>query len=388
MFSARIQNIPDSGIRVIFNRALEIERQGHRVYHLEVGRPDWKLPPGAADGVSQAIRDGYVNYIANRGLLELRQSIGEDLEQRTGRKANAETEIIVTLGGSEGVAMCALALLNPGDEVIIPEPAWPHYRAVTQLADAQPVSLPLSYQDGYLLDPDFVAKNVTSRTKLLILNSPNNPTGAVQSKECLEEIARLAEKHGFYILSDEVYQDFVYQNHYCSMAEIMGESDRLILLNSFSKSYAMTGWRLGYIVSSPSVSKILNRAHQYLTVCGVAFAQKGASKILSHPERETYLQQMKDTFWERFNIWKNALSQCPCVSVKPPAGAFYLFPLINYRGMSGREFCQYMLDEHHIAMVPGEIFGEDFGQHVRISYGRDTDIQTQASQKFVEILNG
>ena len=291
--------LPSSGIRAIFDRASEIERQGSRVWHLEIGRPDWRLPPGVAREAKRALDEGFVHYIANRGLLELRQAISDDLKRTTGHTYDLEEEIIVTTGASEGLGMCALALLGPGDEMIVPEPAWPHYRAVAEMAGATPVSLPLFPDDGHLLDPEAVASKITSKTRMLVVDTPSNPTGAVQPKEYLQEIATLAQRHGFFVLADEVYQDLIYEGQHHSMATIMGESDLLILLNSFSKSYAMTGWRIGHIAAEANISDALNRVHQYLTVCGVAFAQKGAVGLLRHPQRLPYLDEMRQAFYER-----------------------------------------------------------------------------------------
>ena len=380
------RRLPSSGIRAIFDRASEIERQGSRVWHLEIGRPDWKLPPGVAQEAKQALDEGFVHYIANRGLLELRRAISEDLERITGRTYDPEREIIVTTGASEGLAMCALALLGPGDEVIVPEPAWPHYRAVAEMAGATPVSLPLSPDDGYLLDPEAFASKVTSKTRMLVIDTPSNPTGAVQPQEYLQEIAALAQRHGFFVLADEVYQDFIYEGQHHSMATIMGESELLILLNSFSKSYAMTGWRIGHVAASPMISDALNRVHQYLTVCGVSFAQRGAARMLSHPERQNYLEEMRAEFLKRYTVWRNAFADHPNVKLVPPQGAFYLFPRIDFNNMTAREFCHFMLEEHRVAMVPGDVFGAGFDRHIRISYGRDLETQREAAKRIVSAL--
>jgi len=382
------RTLPSSGIRAVFDRASEIERQGNRVWHLEIGRPDWRSPPGVAQEAKQALDGGFVHYVANRGLLELRRAISDDLKRITDRAYDPEREIIVTTGASEGLAMCALALLGPGDEMIVPEPTWPHYRVVAEMAGAMPVSLPLSPDDGYFLDPEAVAGKISSKTRMLVVNSPSNPTGAVQPKESLQIIADLAQKHGFFILADEVYQDFIYEGKHHSMATIMGESDLLVLLNSFSKSYAMTGWRIGHIAAEANISDALNRVHRYLTVCGVAFAQKGAAGLLCHPQRLPYLDEMRQDFYERYVVWRDAFSDCPGVQLVSPSGAFYVFPRIDYQAMSGREFCEYMLEEHQVAMVPGEIFGENYGQYMRISYGRDIETQRAAAAKIVEVLHG
>jgi aspartate/methionine/tyrosine aminotransferase len=380
--------LPASGIREIFDRAKQKEATGKPVLHLEIGRPEWRLPPGAADAAKLALDQGLVHYIENRGLLELRRALSEDIAHTAGRHFDPERELIVTCGASEALSMCGLALLGPGDEVIIPQPAWNHYRAVVEMVGATPVPLALSSKDGFVLDPERVAGVVTERTKLIILNSPGNPSGTVQPREHVEAIARLALRRGIFVFADEIYRDFVYEGEHASVARYMGDSEFLLYANSFSKSYAMTGWRIGYIAAQASISDALNRVHQYLTVCGVPFAQKGAVRVLQHPERHAYLGEMRRAFSERLAVWRDALVGCPGAELEPPGGAFYVFPRIEYKGMSARQFCTYMLEEHQVAMVPGEVFGEDYSQCVRISYGRDLETQRTAARKLVEVLHG
>ncbi len=380
--------LPASGIREIFDRAKQLEAGGKPVLHLEIGRPEWKLPPDAAEAAKLALDQGFIHYIENRGLLELRRAIAEDIAQTTGRRFSPEKELIVTCGASEALSMCGLALLGAGDEVIIPQPAWNHYQSVVEMAGATPVPLPLSAKDGFVMDPQRVTGAITQRTKMLILNTPGNPSGAVQPYEYLEEIARLALRHGIFVFADEIYRDFVYSGEHASIASSMGDSELLLYANSFSKSYAMTGWRIGYVAAEAGISDALNRVHQYLTVCGVAFAQKGAVGVLQHPERQAYLSEMRQSFSERRAVWREALAGCRGLQLVAPSGAFYLFPRIEYKGMSGREFCRYMLEQHGVAMVPGEVFGEAHREHVRISYGLGIETQRAAASKIVEVLCG
>lgn len=378
--------LPASGIRAVFDRAKEIEQAGHPVLHLEIGRPDWKMPPGIVEEAKRALDDGFVHYIANRGLLELRAAIAEDIFLTTSRKFNPETELIVTSGVSEAWSMCGLALLGSGDEVIIPQPAWSHYQAVVELAGATPVPLSLSAADGFLIDPGQLEKAITPRTRMAIINTPGNPSGAVQPAETVAEIARLALKYGIFVFADEIYSQFVYNKPHVSIAEYLGDSELLLYANGFSKNYAMTGWRIGYIAADARISDALNRIHQYLTVCGTAFAQKGAAKLLRNPERQAYLDEMRQAFTERYTVWRDAFVDCPGIELVSPNGAIYIFPRIEYRGMSGRDFCQMMLEKYHIAMIPGEIFGQDYGQHVRISFGRELDTQQIAAARLVDLL--
>lgn len=378
--------LPASGIRAVFDRAKEIERTGQTVLHLDIGRPDWKMPPGAIEDAKQALDDGFVHYIANRGLPELRQAIADDAAEITGRSFNPDTEIVVTSGVSEAWSMCALALLGPGDEAIIPQPGWSHYQAVVEMAGATPVFVSLSAQTGFLLDPDQLKAALSPRTKLLILNTPGNPTGAVQPPEYLKAIADLALEYGFFVFSDEIYHEFVYDQPHMSIGQFMGDSELFLYANGFSKNYAMTGWRIGYIATQANISDALNRIHQYLTVCGTAFAQKGAANVLRHPERQAYLSELRRAFAGRYAVWRTAFDDCPTVQLVSPGGAIYIFPKIEYKGMTGEEFCNYMLEEHQVAMIPGHIFGYDFSRHVRISYGGTLETQQVAAAKLRAVL--
>jgi len=314
--------------------------------------------------------------------------LAAETEEATGRRFDPDTELIFTTGGSEAVSLCGLALLGPGDEAIIPQPAWHHYWAVVEMAGATPVALPLDVNDGYRLDPERLARAITPRTRLLVLNTPGNPSGAVQSAEDLEAIAQLADKHGFYVLCDEVYKDFVFEGAHVSIARFMVGSDRLIYLNSLSKSDAMTGWRVGWAAAAAPVSDALNRVHQYLPVCGVPFAQHGALAALAHPGRRDYLNAMGAAFARRREIWIQAFKDCPGVTLQPPKGAFYLFPRIGFQGLAGLAFARHMLETQGLAMVPWDVFGSSYRHHVRISYGMGEETQQRAADRFKEAMGG
>ena len=378
--------LPASGIRAIVDRASAMERAGQAVLHLEIGRPDWRMPPGAAEAAKRAIDDGHVHYTANRGLPELRQAIADEVTAITGRHFDPDTELIVTSGVSEAWSMVGLALLGPGDEIIIPTPSWSHYWAVAEMAGATVVPLQLSPAQGFVIDPEELVRLITPRTRMMILTTPGNPTGAVQPPAVLQAIAELALKHGFFIFADEIYHEFVYDVEHVSIGRYLGDSELLLYANGFSKNFAMTGWRLGYIAAAAPLSDALNRVHQYLTVCTVTFAQKGAVSVLRHPERNAYTTEMRRAFRDRYAVWRDAFATCPSVQLVAPNGAIYIFPRIDHKGMTGAEFCEFMLTEHQVAMIPGHIFGTGFEQHVRIAYGRDVETQRAAAAKIVEVL--
>jgi len=377
----------ESGIRKVFDKAQELERSGRKLLRLDIGRPVYPMPPGAADGAHHALQQDFVNYIPNRGIPELLQALSTDMAATCGRTFNPTKEIIVTAGASEALAICGLALLEQGDEVIIPEPAWSHYQSIVELAGARSVVIPTRADKGFVIDPEEVESKITSKTRMLVVVNPSNPTGAIQPPEVLQELARLALKHGIFVLLDEAYRHFIYDGEEHSMAQYMGDSELLLYLNTFSKSYCMTGWRIGYVACSARISDALNRVHQYLTVCGVSFAQKGALAVLQNQERLHYLSQLRDEFSKRREAWLAIMTSSAAFKFTKPGGAFYLFPEISFRGMTGEQFCDFMLEEHGISMVPGSVFGENFKKFVRISYGGPLNVQQAAAARIVEVLS-
>jgi aspartate/methionine/tyrosine aminotransferase len=373
--------VPASGIRRVFDLADSLERSGKRILHLEIGRPDWKLPPGVEVGVTQAVKDGFVHYLPNRGLLELREAISRSIKNRLGVIFDPEAEIIVTLGASEAIAIACLAFLGTGDEAIVLLPAWPHYAPLIRIAGAIPRFVETRLEEGFLYDPYAIEKAISHRTRLIIVNSPNNPTGAVQPRECLRAIVDIAEKYDVMILSDEVYENFVYKGSHISMAEITRNRDRFVLINSFSKSFAMTGWRIGYVLANREFSDAMNRIHQYLTVCGVSFAQKGAASLLDRRDLSSYINEMREAFRLRYLVWRDALAGCPSVTLSTPGGAFYLFPRIDHKEFDDVKLCETLLEEIGVSVVPGRVFGPAYNKCIRISYGYDIESQKEAAKR-------
>lgn len=380
--------LPASGIREVFDLANALERSGEKILHLEIGRPAWRLPPGVEECTINALRNGFSHYLPNRGILELRESISLAIKNRTGVTYDPETEIIVTLGASEALSMACLAFLRAGDEAVILLPAWPHYASVVQLTGATPRFVETYPQEGFLYDPEAIESAISPCTRMIIINSPSNPTGAVQPKERLQTIAQIADKYNLILLSDEVYQDFVYEGVHFSMAEIVHDKSRLIIINSFSKSFAMTGWRIGYVTSNKEFSEAMNRIHQYLTVCGVSFAQKGVTQLLSNSTLSDYFSEMQEAFHQRYQVWRNAFIDCPNITLVPPGGAFYIFPRIEYKGLNAVELSKTLLERIHVAVVPGNVFGEVYKNCIRVSYGLDLEIQKEAVKRLTAFLKG
>lgn len=334
----------------------------------------------------EALRRGEVHYIANRGIRDLREALAKDVASETGRSFDPDRELIVTTGASEALSMAALALLERGQEVVIPEPAWNHYAAAVELAGGSPVPLALLQSDGWRIDPDRLSTVITPRTRMIVLNSPSNPTGAVQTPEVLKAVADIALANNIYVFADEIYRHFVYRGEHLSIARYLGESDLLLYVNSASKSFGMSGWRVGWVAAAARVSDALNRVHQYLTVCGVPFAQRGLLASLTDTRLPAYLRDMRAEFHARAEVWTRALASVGGVELVNPAGAFYLFPRIRFRGLADHALCAHMLEEHGLAMVPGSVFGAGCSGHVRISYGLSMQVQRAAATRLAEVL--
>jgi aspartate/methionine/tyrosine aminotransferase len=333
-----------------------------------------------------ALRRGEVHYVANRGLRDLREALAEDVSRETGRSFDPDHELIVTAGASEALCMATLALLERGQEVVITEPAWNHYAAAVELAGGAPVPLALRAQDGWAIDPDRLSRIVTPRTRMIVVNSPSNPTGAVQTPDVLEAVADIALRNDIYVFTDEIYRHFVYAGKHVSITRYLEGSDLLLYVNSASKSFGMSGWRVGWVAAAAPVSEALNRVHQYLTVCGVPFAQRGLLASLINAGLPYYLRDMRVEFHARAEVWSQALKDVAGVDLVRPSGAFYLFPRIRFRDLDDRALCTHMLEEHGLAMVPGSVFGAGCAGHVRISYGLGMETQRAAATRLAEVL--
>ncbi len=364
--SRRSEKMVESGIRKIFDRALRLEQAGQKIVHLEIGRPDWDSPAPVKAAACAALERGQVHYIPNRGVPELRRKIAAKLKTSRAVDYDPETEIIVTNGASEAVAMTALALLDRGDEAIVQMPAWPHYYNCILMAGAKPVPLNCGLRQDFVIDPDELKKKITARTKLFYLHSPANPTGAVQPREVVTEIAKLCERRGIVLVSDEIYEDYFYGTSYTAPSAV-ADKENCILINGLSKAFSMTGWRIGYAASGAKLSRLLNKMHQYLTVCGNSFAQAGAVAAFTDEAGE-FNRKIVAEFARRKQLVEQALSANPAFRLYRADGAFYLFPEIRYQGMDSFALAEHMLTQAGVAAVPGEEFGRAYKRHVRLSY--------------------
>jgi aminotransferase len=386
----RMTDIPFSGIRKVFERAHAMQKEGRPVVPFYIGRPDFDTPRHIKDAAKRALDEGLTAYTSNFGLPELREAIAERLVNERGWAVDSERQIIVTVGANEGILLSMLAMLNPGDEVLIPDPMWLHYFYCARLAGARVVSVPLRESNGYQLDPAELERRITPRTRMIVINSPHNPTGAVFTREVIEAVADIVHKHDVILVSDEIYEKVVYDGAvHISPCGIDKIADRTIMIHGFSKTYAMTGWRLGYLVASRELVDAMIRVHQYTTVCATSFAQAGAVAALTGPQDS--VREMVIEFDRRRRAIVEAFADMPGVSLITPRGTFYAFPNVSALGASSREVADRLLEQVGVAVVPGSAFGEYGEGHVRISYACSlADVQSgmEAMRRFCLSVTG
>lgn len=367
--STRVESLPASGIRKIFDQVVVLERKGEKVIRFDVGRPDFETPRFVVEAAKSALDNGFTKYVANRGIPDLCDAISRKLETQNGVRYDPGAEIIVTVGASEAVAITMLGILEPGSEALIPTPAWPHYECCARLAGATPVSVPLDLSDGFALTSDLLERRVTEKTRLLVVGSPGNPSGRVYSKAELEDILSFAIRHDLYVLADEIYECFIYDDPPPCFASLPGARERTILVNGFSKTFGMTGWRIGYLAAPAELAAQLNKPHQYMTVCATSFAQMGAVAAYTHPESAAFVSGITRDFKNRRAALLESVKGVDSMRYCHPGGAFYFFPALPGSAPASEQVALTLLEKAKVAVIPGAVFGEDFDNHIRISYG-------------------
>ena len=357
-----VQAIPPSGIRRFFDIAAEMED----VISLGVGEPDFVTPWSIRESCVYGLEQGYTSYTANRGLLELREEICALQKRNFNIDYDPKTNVLVTVGVSEALDIAMRAILTPGDEILIPEPCYVSYKACASLAGAVPVAVPAKIENNFSITPADLEAHVTNKTKALLIGYPNNPTGAILTKEQLMDIAKFAQEHDLIVISDEIYGDLTYggERHVC-FAGLPGMKDRTILLNGFSKAYAMTGWRIGYAMSNPAIISAMTKIHQYTMLCAPITAQIAAVEALRHGEK--YMKKMVSEYDKRRRLIYDGLTNAGLKCFEPK-GAFYIFPDITSTGLTSEEFAEQLLMKEHVALVPGTAFGQCGEGYVRCSY--------------------
>ena len=379
----RMKEIPFSSIRKMFEQVNQMKAAGKTVVPFHIGLPDFDTPEHIKTAAKLALDAGLTTYTSNYGLPELRQAIAVKLHHDNGLVVNPDRQIIVTVGSNEAILMAMLATLNQGDEVLIPEPMWLHYFYCARMAGAKVVSVPLRQENGFQLDPDDLKKFVTPHTRMLVLNSPHNPTGVVFDEETIHSVADFVLQHNLLLLSDEIYEKIIYDGFsHISPGALDFIAERTITINGFSKSYAMTGWRLGYAVASPALTSIMIRVHQYTTVCATSFAQAGAIAALT--QSQACLREMVAEFDRRRSLIIDVFKSLDGVKLVAPGGAFYVFPDLSIINPDSEVVASQLLEEAGIAVVPGRSFGMEGEGHIRISYACSLDDVNQGMKTFKE----
>lgn len=362
VLSRKVIAIKPSGIRTFF----DIVRTMEGAISLGVGEPDFDTPWSIREEGIYSLERGRTFYTSNSGLAELRKEITHYMRRRFGVSYDPDREVIVTVGGSEGIDLACRAMLNPGDEVIIPQPSYVSYEPCAILAGATPVVLELKEKDRFKLTAEELEKKISKNTKLLILPFPNNPTGSVMSLEELRSIAELVMRHDLYVVSDEIYTELTYTGEApASITQIPGMRERTIVINGFSKAYAMTGWRLGYACGPAEILQQMVKIHQFAIMCAPTTSQYAAVRALRDCDED--IARMREAYNQRRRYLLKRLEDMgiPCFE---PEGAFYIFPNIQKFGLSSEQFCRRLLQEEKVAVVPGNAFGESGEGFVRISY--------------------
>lgn len=377
--SPTVKNIPPSGIRRFFDLVSEMKG----IVSLGVGEPDFVTPWHIREASIYSLEKGYTMYTSNWGLLELREEIARYLNNTYRVKYEPRTDILVTVGVSEAMDLALRAVLVPGDEVLIPEPCYVSYSPCTSLAGGIPVSVPTTMENGFRVKASEIEEKITPRTKALILSYPNNPTGATISGEELMEIAKVVKKHDLIVISDEIYDHLTYEGKHTCFAALPAMKNRTVLLNGFSKAYAMTGWRLGYACGHPEVITHMTKIHQYTMLCAPVMAQMAALEALQNGAEE--MSRMVAEYDRRRRLVLKGFREIglPCFE---PKGAFYAFPSIEHTGLSSDEFAERLLMEAKVAVVPGNVFGANGEGHVRCSYAASVESITEAIERIGRFL--
>lgn len=375
-----VQNLKPSGIRRFFDIANEMEG----VISLSIGEPDFNTPWHVRQEGIRSLEDGKTWYTPNRGFLELRQEIGRFVKMHYQLEYDPKTQILVTVGGSEAIDLCLRCLVNPGDEVLIPEPSFVCYTPLTSMAGGIPVPIETRQEDRFRLTPDALRRKITPKTKLLILPFPNNPTGAVMHRADLEAVAQVVKEYGLFVVSDEIYSELTYgDTRHVSIASADGMAERTVVINGFSKTFAMTGWRLGYAAGPEKIIGQMTKLHQYGIMSAPTTAQYAAIEALKNGESD--IAEMRSQYDARRRLVVSEFNSMGLTCFEPE-GAFYVFPSIQSTGLSSEEFCKRLLYSEHVAVIPGNAFGDCGEGFVRVSYSYSIRHITEALSRIRRFL--
>jgi len=380
LVSERAKSIKPSGIRKFFDIVSEMKD----AISLGVGEPDFVTPWHIRSEGVYSLEKGKTYYTSNAGLIELRREIVNYMERRYGLSYRPEDQAIVTVGGSEAIDLCIRALVNPGDEVLVPEPSFVCYKPCTELAGGKAVSIVTKAENNFKLTADELKAAITPKTKLLVLPFPNNPTGGIMTSEDLEKIAKVLENTNIIVLSDEIYGELTYGRKHVSIANISSMKDRTVIVNGFSKTYAMTGWRLGFAVGPKEIIEIMTKIHQYAIMSSPTTSQYAAIEALKNGDED--IERMREEYNYRRRVIVDGFRKMG-LSCFEPEGAFYVFPSIGSTGLSSEEFSEKLLYSQKVAVVPGNAFGESGEGFIRCSYAYSIENIKEALDRIDKFVN-
>lgn len=380
MIKSNVRSMPPSGIRKYFDLINEMDD----VISLGVGEPDFVTPWNIREAGIYSLEKGHTHYSSNAGFLELREEISAYLDRKYSLKYDPKDQIIVTVGGSEGIDIALRALVGPGDEVIIPEPSFVAYKGCTTFTGATPVVINLRAEDQFKLTVELLEEAITEKTKVLIVPFPNNPTGAIMTREELEPIVKFLEDKNIIVLSDEIYSELSYGEKHVSIASFPEIKDKTLVINGFSKAFAMTGWRLGYVCGHPILIDAMKKIHQYAIMSSPTTAQYGAIEGLRNCDDD--VQEMVREYNRRRRVMLNAFNEMGLECFEP-LGAFYVFPCIKSTGLTSDEFCERLLLEEKILVVPGNAFGDCGAGFIRACYATSMDEIMEAMKRIKRFVS-
>lgn len=375
-----VREIPPSGIRKFFDLANQMEG----VISFGVGEPDFDTPWKIREAAIYSIEQGKTFYTANQGLVELRKEICRYQKRRFGLDYCYDKECIVTVGGSEAIDLAFRAIINPGDEVILLQPSYVAYTPGVALAGGKVVNIELKEDNEFKLTPELLEAAITPKTKAILLNYPSNPTGGFMTREDYEKIVSIIKKHEIIVITDEIYAELSYEQKFCSIAAFDEIKDQVILVSGYSKAYAMTGWRLGYVLANEVLTKAMNKIHQYVIMSAPTGAQYGAIEAMRHCDNE--IEEMRKAYMLRRNYIVKAFNDLG-LHTFTPQGAFYVFPCIKSTGMTSDQFCEELLKDQLVACVPGTAFGEAGEGFIRVSYAYSIEQIKEATSRIKKFLD-
>ena len=376
--SNRVQKVAPSGIRKYFDLA----SMSKDIISLGVGEPDFDTPEKIKQAGKRAIEFNKTHYTANSGLMELREKISKKLMGENKIETSPEN-VLITAGSSEGLDLAVRSFVNPGENILIPEPCYVAYGPLLTLADAEPNYVRCSEENDFRVSVEDLKKAVDKKTKALLICSPNNPTGAVLNKKDLEEISDFVIENDLYVISDEIYEKLIYSEEHVSIASLNGMAERTVTLNGFSKAFACTGWRVGYMAGAEAIMSQIKKIHQYNILCAPSISQYA---MLPAFEETASIKNMMKIYDRRRRLLVKGLNELPGVSCHMPEGAFYAFPNISGTGMKSGEFAEFMIKEAEVALVPGDVFGPGGEGFARCSYSTSTEAISEAIERMKKVL--